>query len=209
MNFLASLFSSSSGAAAGSATAGSFAAPIVEAGTVAGTGTAAAGSAYGSALPGSVGSAGLSTADIISGTANAFGALSSIRAGKFNETALKIEAENETLRGRAEFVQGQQEANATRDRLLRTLAQQTAAGAASGISLDSGSVRAGTEAALNAAGRELSIGGANAEIAQLTRNANARRLALQGAGEKAAGYARGTFGLLSAYDRRTRIGSVY
>jgi hypothetical protein len=201
MNFLSSLFSSSSGAAAGSASAGA-----ASAGATAGaTGTVSAGVGAG----GTVTATGAwTTSDIISGAANAFGALSSAQAGKFNETALKIEAQNESLRGRAEYVQGQQEANETRDRLLRTLAQQTAAGAASGISLDSGSVRAGTEAALNAAGRELSIGGANAEIARLTRNANARRLLLQGAGEKAAGYARGTFGLLSAYDRRTRIGSV-
>jgi len=144
--------------------------------------------------------------DILAGGATAFGALSNIRAGQASAAALETEARFETFRAGQEQTKGQQEQNAIREKLLRTLAQNRAAAGASGITLDSGSVQTVMNESIAAANRELSITRDNAAIAGAARAARADQLRLSAGAARSGGVGRAAFGLLDAAMRERRRG---
>ena len=146
--------------------------------------------------------------EIFAGGATAFGALSNIRAGQASAAALETEARFETFRAGQEQTKGQQEQNAIREKLLRTLAQNRAAAGASGISLDSGSVETVMNESIAAANRELSITRQNADIAASSRSARADQLRLSASAARSGGVGRAAFGLLDAAYRERRRGTL-
>jgi len=150
-----------------------------------------------------VGNVGLD--DVLSGGATAFGALANIRAGQATAAAAETEARFETFRAGQEQTQGQQQANAIREKLLRTIAQNRAAAGASGIDVGSGSVDTVINESIAAANRELDITRQNATIASSARQSRADQLRLSASAARSGGVGRAAFGLLdSAYRSRRR-----
>lgn len=154
------------------------------------------------------GASGFSAMQLISGVTSAFGALSSVRAGQMQEASLLQEAEVESLRGRQEQVKGLQEGNLIRERLIRTLAQQNAAAGASGVSLNSGSIENAMIQARADAERSLSVVRGDADISSGIRGNNVTRLRAMSGAARLKGDSSAAFGLLDAYDRFSRTGSV-
>lgn len=146
--------------------------------------------------------------DVLSGGATAFGALENIRAGQAAAAATETEARFESFRAGQEMTAGQQEQNAIREKLLRTLAQNRAAAGASGITLDSGSVDTVINESINAANRELEISRQNATIAASARQSRADQLRLSAQSARAGGVGRAAFGLLDAVYRSKRRGKL-
>lgn len=146
--------------------------------------------------------------DILAGGATAFGALANIRAGQASAAALETEARFETFRAGQEQTKGQQEQNAIREKLLRTLAQNRAAAGASGITLDSGSVQTVMDESIAAANRELNVLRGNTEIASAARTSRADQLRSSAAAARSGGVGRAAFGLLDSAMRERRRGSV-
>lgn len=129
-------------------------------------------------------------------------------AGGFQQAnALRSQAEMERFNARSEEIAGMQAANATRQRLLETLAAQNAAYAASGATLEGTpqDVMAQTQ---SDGERELSI-----LRSQTTMNAGARRMQAgiygqQATGAIVQGFGRAAGTLFDYVDRRDRIGQV-
>ena len=144
---------------------------------------------------------GVTADDVISGTATAFGALSSFRAAQFDEQRFQMQSDLETFRGRQEALKGRQETVSIRDRLIRTLARNNAAAGASGIDLSSGSVRGGIEGAIRSANREISVTRSNAALKRAARLTQARQLRLEAKAARARGSQDVFFGLLDHFQR--------
>lgn len=153
-----------------------------------------------------VGTVGLD--DVLSGGATAFGALANIRAGQASAAAAETEARFETFRAGQEQTAGQQQANAIREKLLRTIAQNRAAAGASGITLDSGNVQTVINESIDAANRELDITRQNATMAAAARQSRADQLRLSAQAARSGGVGRAAFGLLDAAYRSKRRGKL-
>lgn len=146
--------------------------------------------------------------DVLSGGATAFGALANIRAGQASEAAAETEARFESFRAGQEQTAGQQQANAIREKLLRTIAQNRAAAGASGITLDSGNVTNVINESINAANRELDITRQNTSTAVAARQSRADQLRLSARAARTSGVARAAFGLLDSAYRSKRRGKL-
>ncbi len=193
--FVAAVFEE--GGAAGAATGAAEGAGAASAASAAGTAGTAATAGTGAA-------SGISAGSLLSGGVQAFGALAAIRSGEINSAMMKGQARDTELQGKAEYIQGLQEANDARDRLLKTLAQQNAAAGAGGISLESGSVERGRELAFQEGDRQIDAARETGIGARDSRNAQAAGLKLSAKSERTAGVARGAAGLMNAYDRQSK-----
>lgn len=129
-------------------------------------------------------------------------------AGGFQQAnALRSQADMEKFNARSEEIAGMQAANATRQRLLETLAAQNAAYAASGAALD-GTPQDVMVQTQSDGERELSI-----MRSQTAMNAGARRMQAGIYGQQATsaivqGFGRAAGTLFDYVDRRDRIGQV-
>jgi hypothetical protein len=129
-------------------------------------------------------------------------------AGGFQQAAaLRSQAEMEKFNARSEEIAGMQAANATRQRLLETLAAQNAAFAASGVTLD-GTPQDVMVQTQSDGDRELSIVRSQSDM-----NAGARRMQAgiygqQATGAIVQGFGRAAGTLFDYVDRRDRIGTV-
>lgn len=201
--------SASSAAAATAATAASAGASLAAAAgtgaaTAAGAGIASSAAAVGSGL---AAGAGLTVGGIASYALQGLGAIQGLMGG--NQSAAlarsdaawqaysmdlrardlqrqgqqaETEAEIADFNARQALIQGTEESNALRDKLIKTLAAQNAAFAASGVSLDSGSPVDVGQQTVSDAERELRISRSNTIVAAggRTLDANAKRLAAAG-----------------------------
>lgn len=189
----------------GAAAAAEGAGAASAAGSATGAASSASAAGSGAATAAGTGSS-ISASSIVSGGVQAFGTLASIRAGQINSQMLKGQARDSELQGKAEYVQGLQDANEARERLLKTLAQQNAAAGAGGLSLEGGSIERGRELAFQEGNRQIDSAKKGASNARDAREAQGAGLRLSARSERTAGAARGAVGLLNAYDRSTKRG---
>ena len=125
---------------------------------VAGTSTAAA-------TTGLFGAAGaFSFMQTASTLGTAFSAFSTLQAGSAENAMYKSQAKWDELRARQERLKGQQEANAIKDDLAKSIASANARGAASGIDITSGSPVTAVNNAIDDANMAWSIAKDNADI---------------------------------------------
>lgn len=154
---------------------------------------------------GSAAAGALSTAELISGGVSNF----ALMVGGFTQgSALKTQAKYAELQAEQAHVQGVQQTNDVRERLLRTLAQNRAAGASSGVGSTSGTVVAGMDEARAQANRELSVVKGDARLTELGLRRTASDLKGQA---KVTNYGTaiiGGMGLAGLAAKRARLGSA-
>ena len=118
------------------------------------------------------------------------GTIMGIRASQAEVAGLEASASAEDRAARVEELKGKQEANAIRDRLIRTLAQNNAAAGGSGIDVSSGTIQTGIRENIGQAERELSVSRFDAGVAAGERRNRALLLRNEAKGVKLAGQGR-------------------
>lgn len=129
-----------------------------------------------------------------------------IAGGNQQAASMQARADLERFNAEQELLRGQQEQNAIREGLLRTLAAQNAAYGASGIDVGSGTPLDVQRETTSTADRELDISRTNALARSYARRASASALESDASATMIGGYARGGFSLLDYFDRQARIG---
>jgi len=117
----------------------------------------------------------------LSTVGTAFSALSSLTAGRAEESRFKSEALLNEFNSKQEEIRGKEEANAIRQDVAVAIASANARGGASGIDISSGSPVTATKEALAAANRSLSTVGTNARISAETEKVRAQLARRRGA----------------------------
>ena len=164
-----------------------------------------------------VGGTGVVTAADIGATASSIGswvgpisslasAGLSVAGGNQQASGMQARADLERFNAEQELLRGQQEQNAIRENLLKTLAAQNAAYGASGIDVGSGTPLDVQRETTSTADRELDISRTNALARSYARRASASALDSDASATMIGGYARGGFSLLDYFDRQSRIG---
>jgi len=193
--FFASLFTAGEAGATAGATIGA-------AEGAAGTFSSAAeiaGAAYGTTAPA------LTASEIIQGSAQAFGVLSSLRSGQAQEAALKTQGRVEEVNAKAAMVKAKTDENTARERLIATLAKNTAAAGASGVDLSSGSVVGAQDKAVAQANREIDVIRSGGELTSEQHLLQAHILRQQAKSARLTGDAGAYFGLLDYAAKRSRV----
>lgn len=148
------------------------------------------------AAPLALGTAGTATAAATTGlfgtagafsfmqTASTLGTLfsigSTLAAGSADNTAAKMSARWDEIRARQEQIRGQQEANAIKMDLVKSLASANARGAASGIDITSGSPVTASQAAIDDANQAWTLAKDNAQTNSDAYKTNAYTSRLRG-----------------------------
>jgi hypothetical protein len=158
-----------------------------------------AGAAYGTAAPA------VTASEIIQGSAQAFGILSSLRSGQAQEAALKTQGRVEEVNAKASMVKAKTDENTARERLITTLAKNTAAAGASGVDLSSGSVVGAQEKAVTQANREMDLIRSGGELTSEQHLLQASILRQQAKSARLQGDAGAYFGLLDFAAKRSRV----
>jgi hypothetical protein len=198
--FFATMFAggeAAAGTGAGVGTAATVGEGVAAAGEV-GTATGAA-STYGTI------STSVSATDIIQGGAQAFGILSQLRAGQAEEGANKLQARMSEVNAKASAVKAHTDENTARERLIATLAKNTAAAANAGVDLSSGSVVGAQDKAAAQANREIDTIHAGGELEQEQQLMQASILRQRAKAARAQGQAGAFFGLLDYAAKRSRV----
>ena len=136
------------------------------------------------------------------------GIIMGYRASQAEAAGLEASASMEERAARVEELKGKQEANAIRDRLIRTLAQNNAAAGGSGIDISSGTIQTGIRENIGQGERELSVSRFDAGVAAAERRNRALLLRNEAKGVKLAGKARAATQLFEMDSKAASLGAA-
>ena len=145
-------------------------------------------------------------AGVLAGVGAVFGAVSSIEAGNTAAKNADFERDQLLVEGKITSANAKKAENDARENLLANLASTNAAAGASGISITSGTVESGREAAFRQANRELSTTRTDEQIQAANRRAKTAKLRTDADVAKKVGRRDAVVGLTLAASRELRRG---